>query len=108
MRTTAKAEAVFFNMRKFFGFRFAPFIFTDMIFLKPSGRQIDKTNGYTAVGGGIRTRNENLTFGTVELRGYFFPRVNDGMKNWRVEVGTNLKFRYNSSFIRRPDFISAN
>jgi hypothetical protein len=107
-RLTLKMESVFFNMRKFFGFRFAPFVFTDMIFLKPRGLQIDRTNGYTALGGGLRTRNENLTFGTVELRSYFFPRVNDGMKKWRVEVGTNLKFRYNSSFIRRPDFISAN
>ncbi len=108
VRTTIKVETVFYNLKKVLGFRFAPFLFTDVTFLKPINEPVDKTNGYTAIGGGIRTRNENLTFGTVELRGYFFPRVNDGMKNWKIEIGTNLKFRYNSSFIRRPEFISPN
>ena len=107
-RSTLKFESVFYNMKKFLGFRFAPFIFSDVSFLKPVFREIKKTKGFTAVGGGVRTRNENLVFGTVELKGYFFPRVYDGMKGWKVELGTNIRFKYNSSFIRRPDFISPN
>ena len=107
-RSTLKFESVFYNMKKFLGFRFAPFIFSDVSFLKPVLREIGKTKGFTAVGGGVRTRNENLVFGTVELKGYFFPRVYDGMKGWKVELGTNIRFKYNSSFIRRPDFISPN
>lgn len=107
-RATVKMESVFYNLKRFLGFRFAPFVFSDFSLLKPINEPIKNTNGYTAIGGGLRTRNENLTFGTVEIRGYYFPRVNDGMKNWRVEIGTNLKFRYNSSFIRKPDFVSPN
>jgi hypothetical protein len=107
-RATVKFETVFYNLNRVLGFRFAPFLFTDASFLKPVNKPIEKTNGYTAIGGGIRTRNENLTFGTIELRGYYFPRVNDGMKNWKVEVSTKVRFRFNSSFIRRPDFISPN
>ncbi len=108
MRATVKVETVFYNLKKILGFRLAPFIFSDAVFLKPINDPLRYTTGYSAIGGGVRTRNENLTFGTVELKGYFFPRVNDGMKNWKIEIGTNLKFRYNSSFIRRPDFVSPN
>jgi hypothetical protein len=108
-RSTFKFESVFYNLRKIAGFRLAPFIFSDVSFLKPINQPASKTTGYSALGGGIRTRNENLIFGTIELKGYFFPRVSyDGMKNWKVELSTNLKFKFNSSFIRRPDFVIAN
>ncbi|HMW27697.1 MAG TPA: hypothetical protein PKC51_13685, partial [Ferruginibacter sp.] len=62
----------------------------------------------SAWGGGVRTRNENLVLGTIELRGYFFPRVSGDMNNWKVELNSNIRFRYRSSFIRRPDVIIAN
>lgn len=107
-RTTVKFESVFFNLQQFLGFRFAPFVFTDVSFLRPHFQPGHQTKGYTAIGGGLRTRNENLTFGTVEVKGYVFPRVYPGMPLWKIEFGTNIRFRYNSSFIRRPDFISAN
>ena len=108
-RSTIKFESVFYNLKKIAGFRIAPFVFTDVSFLKPINESIENTNGYTAIGGGFRTRNENLIFGTIELRGYYFPRITlDGMKDWKVEVSANLKFKYNSSFIRRPDFVIAN
>ncbi len=108
-RGTFKFESVFYNLQKIAGFRLAPFVFSDVSFLKPIGESFDKTNGYTAIGGGIRTRNENLIFGTVELRGFYFPRTSyNGMKNWKVEISTNLRFKYNSTFIRKPDFVLAN
>jgi hypothetical protein len=107
-RATVKVETVFYNLKKVAGFRFAPFIFADFSFLKPVNESMKKTNGYSAIGGGVRTRNENLIFGTIELRGYFFPRTQNDMRNWKVEVSTNIKFKYNSSFIRRPDFVVAN
>jgi hypothetical protein len=107
-RSTIKLETVFFNLKKLLGFRFAPFLFSDLALIKPINEPTKKTNGYTALGGGFRTRNENLVFGTIEVKGYLFPRVNEGTKNWRVEFSTNIRFKYNSSFIRRPDFVSPN
>lgn len=107
-RTTVKMESVFFNTNRYLGFRFAPFVFTDFSFLKPLGAPFSKTAGYSALGGGLRTRNENLVFGTLELRGYYFPRVQEGYSNWKVEFSTNIRFRYNTNFIRRPDFVIFN
>jgi hypothetical protein len=107
-RSTIKFESVFYHLKKFFGFRFAPFLFTDLSLLKPLYKSVKQTKGFTALGGGVRTRNENLVFGTVELKGYVFPRVYEGMRGWKIELSTNIRFKYNSSFIRRPDFIIPN
>ena len=107
-RSTIKFESVFYHLKKFFGFRFAPFVFTDMSLLKPLNKSTQQMKGFTAFGGGVRTRNENLVFGTVELKGYVFPRANEGMKGWKIDMSTNIRFKYNSSFIRRPDFIIPN
>ncbi len=107
-RTTFKFESVFYNLKKVLGFRFAPFVFTDLSLVKPILEKTQYTKGFTAIGGGVRTRNENLVFGTIELKGYFFPRVNDGIKNWKVEFTSKIRFRYNSTFIRRPEFVTSN
>lgn len=108
LRATVRVESVFFNLKKFYGFRFAPFVFSDMSMLTPTNRPFDKSNLYSAIGAGVRTRNENLTFGTIELRGYFFPRSVGRMSNYKIELNTNIRFKFNSTFIRKPDFVVPN
>ena len=108
MRFSLKAESVFFNLNKFLGFRFAPFVFSDFTMITPTGESVSNSSGYSAVGGGFRTRNENLIFGTIEVKGYFFPRTTADMKNWRVDISTNVRFKYNSTFFKRPDFVLTN
>jgi len=107
-RITLKLESVFYNLDRLLGFRFAPFVFGDLSFLKPTSKPFNKTDGFSALGGGIRTRNENLVFGTIELRGYYFPRTTEDMKPWKIEITTKLRFKFNSNFIKKPDFIIAN
>lgn len=108
LRATVKTETVFYHTTRILGFRFAPFAFTDVSLLKPTKLGLDKLDLFSAIGGGVRTRNENLVFGTVELKGYYFPRVNGNMKNWKVELSSNIRFKYRSRFISRPDFIIPN
>jgi hypothetical protein len=108
LRATIKSESVFYNTSKVLGFRFAPFIFADGILLKPSKLGLGRSDIFTAIGGGVRTRNENLVLGTIELKGYYFPRVNGDMKGWKIELNSNIRFRFRSSFISRPDLIIAN
>lgn len=108
LRTTVKLESVYYNTKKILGFRFAPFVFTDFTMLKPIKQHLDKSDLFSAFGGGVRTRNENMVFGTVELKGYYFPRTNGDMRSWKVELNTNIRFKYNSTFIKRPDFVIAN
>ncbi len=108
LRAVIKAESVFYNTTKLLGFRFAPFIFTDFILLKPTKLGLKQSDIFTTIGGGVRTRNENLVFGTIEVKGYYFPRVNGNMKGWKIELNSNIRFKYISNFISRPDFIIAN
>lgn len=107
-RITTRGESVFFNSWSFYGFRFAPFVFGGFSLLKPVGATWAKSDGFTSVGGGVKSRNENLVFGTVELRMFYFPRVIASMNRFRIDFTTDLRFKFNSQFIRRPDFMSVN
>ncbi len=107
-RGTLRGETVFINLNKILGFRLAPFLFGDLCGITPSNKSFKKTELYSAWGAGIRTRNENLVFGTIELRSYYFPRPVDGMRGFKVEVSTNIRFKYNSTFVRKPDFVVPN
>ena len=108
LRGALKTESVFYNLKKFAGFRFAPFVFVDACFIKPTSSSFSQSDLFTALGVGFRTRNENLVFGTIEFKGFYFPRTILGMGNWRVQASTNVRFKYNSVFIKKPDFIIAN
>jgi hypothetical protein len=108
-RATFKLESVFFNLHKFLGFRFAPFLFAQVSFLKPVINPNNKTDNYGAFGAGIRTRNENLVLGTLELRGFYFPRLSTAeMARWKIVITTNLRSKYNAVLIERPDFSQVN
>lgn len=107
-RGTAKGEVVFYNMNKYWGFRMAPFIFGDISLVTPTNQHFRQSDVYSAWGAGVRTRNENLIFGTIELRGYFFPRPIGYMKDYKIELATSIRFKYNNSFIRKPDFVVPN
>jgi hypothetical protein len=107
-RLTTRVESDFYNINKILGFRFAPFAFGDVSFLKRLGTNFSKLKGYPAIGAGIRTRNENLIFETIELRGYYFPVTIDNMKNWKIDLNTRVRFRINNSLIKKPDFIIVN
>lgn len=108
LRGTVRTESVFYNLRKFWGFRFAPFVFADGCLLQSNHQSFNKSDFYSAVGAGVRTRNENLVFGTIELRGFYFPRTTGGMSSFKVELNSNIRFKYNSTYIRKPDFIISN
>ncbi len=107
-RITTNAESVFYNTWKFVGFNFAPFVFGNISFLKEKRRDLFTGDIYAAFGGGVRTRNENLVFGTMEFRASYYPKVTQNMNNWNVTFNTALQFKYNSQLVKRPDFVIVN
>ena len=107
-RFTFNGETVFYNTWKFIGFSFAPFGYTNISYLKPIGANLSEGDIYTAIGGGVRTRNENLTFGTIELKAYYYPRVTGNMSQWSITLNTGLQFRYTSQLVKKPDFVVLN
>lgn len=107
-RITLKTESVFFSPWSVLLFRFAPFVFANASYTNLNIENVSPDKLYASIGGGVRVRNESLIFGTTEFRGMYFPRKNFRDKNWRVEVHTNIRFKYNQEFIKRPEFVIVN
>ncbi len=108
LRITLKAESVFYSPWSLFLFRVAPFVFTNASFFNQQFNTAYDGKIYSSIGGGIRTRNESLIFGTIELRGMYFPRPNFLNKSWKIDFSTNIRFKYNKEFIKRPEFVRVN
>jgi hypothetical protein len=107
-RISANWESIWYNSRSFYGFRQSPFAFANITYIRTVGDPIANGDIYSAIGGGSRIRNENLIFGTVEIKGFYFPRTNLQLSPWNVSVTTNLKFKYNSNLLSKPDFVQVN
>ena len=107
-RASLHTETFFFLKRKLLGFHFAPFTFADITLLTAENDPLSKSNMYYGIGGGIRTRNENLVFGTIEIRAIYFPRKVLDFNQFKIEIYTQLNFRYNSNYVRAPDIIQLN
>ena len=105
LRSTVKFESEFFSPWSLVAFRFAPFVFSNVSAFSPYQY---KTKVLSSVGGGIRTRNESLIFGTIELRTYYFPQENFYGERFRFSISTNVIFKYNTQFVKKPDFITIN
>jgi hypothetical protein len=107
-RLSLYAETFVFTKPKVFGFKLAPFVFADLSYLTPEDKQVFKSGFYSGLGGGIRTRNENLVFGTIELRFIYFPKIVQGMNYFRILIQSHLRFRYNSNYVKAPGLLQLN
>ena len=105
MRATAKAESVFFSPWSLVSFKFAPFVFSNVSVFSP---YLSNLRLLSSVGAGLRTRNESFVFGTIEVKGYYFPQRNFHNEKFSLEISTNVIFKYNSQFVQKPDFIQVN
>lgn len=108
IRATIKGESVFYTPLSIASFRFAPFVFYNASLFTPRNTVFADSKLYTSVGGGLRSRNESLIFGTLELKVYYFPRKNFDNQSFKIEFNSNLRFKYNSQLAGRPDFIQVN
>ncbi|WP_118974043.1 BamA/TamA family outer membrane protein [Taibaiella koreensis] len=107
-RFALRSETFIFLQEKYFGFRLAPFASGDFVYLGNNQSTTDASGIFYGLGGGMRARNENLVFGTFELRGIIIPRKGTGDNRFKISVAVNLQFRYNSSYVSKPDIAELN
>jgi len=107
-RISANWETVLYNNRPILGFKSAPFVFGNLTYIRTVGDPILKGDIYTAIGTGMRVRNENLVFGTIELKGCYFPRTNQQLSPWNFSLITNLRYKYNSNIVEKPNYVEIN
>ena len=72
-RLTLNVENVFFQNKSILNFKSALFSFVDMGIVGPADQSIFKQTYYAGVGLGLRIRNENLVFKTIQLRLAYYP-----------------------------------
>lgn len=107
-RLTVQVETPFYLKYKLLGFQFAPFPHADLSLVTGPKEPYYKSQLYSGLGGGIRARNENLVFETIELRFYYYPIAPDGMRGFKVILNSNIRFRYVSNLISAPDVVQLN
>ncbi len=107
-RFHVSTETLAFTPLSIAGFRFAPFGFGEMAMIAPDTRSIFGDKPFFGFGGGIRTRNENLVFGTIELRMVYFPRTVENINQFVVRLSSNLRVKYSASFVKAPTFVQYN
>lgn len=109
-RYFARGESTIFTNWELAGFRFAPFLSLESGYLVNS-RNTELNNESLFIWGstgGIRIRNENLIFGTVELRMFYFPVDIAGIDRVSFKISTNLRLKYSGTFVRPPSLVQYN
>jgi len=107
-RVSAYTESVLYLNKKVFGFLFAPFAYIAASTLTPEGKKFFDFDLYTSVGGGVRTRNENLIFGTIEFKALYFTKKVPGLQGFQFMINSDIRFRYRTNFVKAPDVIQLN
>ncbi len=76
-RFAINLESVLFSPSNYYGFRFAFFGFADLGFLFGTNEFVRQGEVLSSVGLGIRIRNDNLVFNTLQIRLGYFPNLPD-------------------------------
>jgi hypothetical protein len=107
-RIILRTETTLFTNWQFAGFRCAPFVSLESAHLRAQSPVVLPKNFFWGATGGFRIRNENLIFGTIELRAFYFPDAIDGVDNLSFRVTTNLRLKYSGRFVTPPSLVRYN
>lgn len=107
-RFSFQTETLLFTPASVLGFRLAPLVFAGAGLVAKESEVLFRQPAWVALGAGLRTRNENLVFGTIELRLFYFPRTTEGISNFRVSLSSNLQVKYTAGFVKKPQMVRYN
>ncbi len=103
-RMVGRAETTMFTRIRVAGFRFAFFASGECAAVT-KGKYTRAIAGFS---GGLRTRNENWVFNTVELRLFYFPNGPADVNSFKVNVAPNIFVPLGINLIRAPEFLQLN
>lgn len=106
-RQSINLQTTLFTPWSLIGFRIAPFTAFNMAILNCQDCE-KNANTFLGISTGVRIRNENLIFGTIELRGTYIPEDELGSPKFSFKFRQNLRFRKTDSFVTAPSFIKYN
>jgi len=95
-RLTLNIENVFFQKKSILNFQSALFSFIDLGLIGPTHESIFQQKYYAGLGVGLRIRNENLVFKTIQLRFAFYPNLPGNVSNYGFIIDGVSKNRFYS------------
>ncbi|MCE6989439.1 hypothetical protein [Dyadobacter sp. CY323] len=103
-RLTLGTETVFFSDKSLLGFRIAYFVFADIGLVNGVNSLWDGP-WFQGYGLGLRLRNENLTFNTIQLRVGYYANIPDNYSPWRFGANGNVPLRLRDFDISAPSIV---
>lgn len=108
-RLAIHLESALYTPWSLLGFRFAPFVAIDMVAIKCDYCDPPPTNNtFFGISSGFRTRNENLIFGTMEVKVTYIPENGDGSSKFNFSFKQNLRVKNSGNFVKPPSLIRYN
>ena len=105
-RTTLNFETVIFSPYYLYGFRFTFYTFADLGLIGSYKEKLIDNTIYSGFGIGLRLRNENLSFKTLQIRiGYYPVLPEDYSSNILIDVAGEKYFRPDRFDFYRPELI---
>ena len=99
-------ESVLFSPIDYYGFKFAFFGFTDMAYMSGTHDVIGGGFSITSIGMGIRIRNDNTAFSTLQVRFAFYPNPPQYSKVNHIIISGEQLLRPNNFEPGPPSVIS--
>jgi hypothetical protein len=102
-RLVLNLETVFFQQKEFLKFNTAFFSFLDLGIIGSNHKVIFTQDYYAGIGFGVRLRNENLVFKTIQIRLAYYPNHPSDMGGIGFILEEQLRTRFYSFQPRAPE-----
>lgn len=102
-RLTLNIENVFFQKKAILNFQTAFFTFFDVGIVGPARQSIFNQSYYAGLGLGLRIRNENLVFKTIQIRLAYYPNHPSDLSSFGFILDGISKTRFYSFQPRGPE-----
>ena len=100
-RNVAGISSTLYTPWSLLGFRIAPFGEFKWAMMNCESCERE-SNIFTGLSGGMRIRNENLIFGTIEIKATYISNDESGNSKVRLTFRQNLRFKKIDSFVTAP------
>ena len=104
-RITIGQEATIYTPWKLLGFRMAPTGRVELALIQRGSRLLRARNFFVGTSVGLRVRNENLIFNTLEARIFYYPKIVEGLDHFRATIITNFRIRYPTNLVNKPSTV---
>ena len=101
-RLTLGEEAVMYTPWRVLGFRLAPLARIDLAMINQTSPLLKKENFFAGVSLGMKARNENLIFDTIEARFYYYPNTVESISHFGFTVSTHIRIKYPTNLVSPP------